>query len=141
MKYAARILTLVVMMTPILASAQLASNQKLAADIPFQFRVGNTLIPAGKCIVQRAGLDPRTLVIRNSSAGASLFSSSTMGNVKEASRTNAMVFHKYGNRYFLAGVKLEGSNVVYKLPEGRAEAELRAQNIPAGEETLLALLQ
>jgi len=141
MKYAARILTLVVMMTPLLASAQLASNQKLAADIPFQFRVGNTLIPAGKCIVQRAGVDPRTLVILNSSAGASLFSSSTMGNVKEVSRTNAMVFHKYGNRYFLAGVKLEGSNIVYKLPEGRAEAELRAQNIPAGEETLLALLQ
>jgi hypothetical protein len=141
MKYAARIVTLVVMMTPLLASAQLTSNQKLAADIPFQFRVGNTLIPAGKCIVQRAGVDPRTLVIVNSSAGASLFSSSTMGKVKQASRTNAMVFHKYGKRYFLAGVKVEGSNIVYKLPEGRAEAELRAQNIPAGEETLLALLQ
>ena len=141
MKYTVRILTLALMMTPLFVSAQLTSSQRLAANVPFQFRVGNTLIPAGKCVVQRAGLDPRTLVILNSIARASLFSTSTMGSVKQASSANAMVFHKYGERYFLAGIKVEGSNIVYQLPEGRAEAELRAQNIPAREETLLALLQ
>lgn len=141
MKYTVRILTLVVMMAPLFVSAQLTSSQRLAANVPFQFRVGNTLIPAGKCVVQRAGLDPRTLVILSSIARASLFSTSTMGSVKEASSANAMVFHKYGERYFLAGIKVEGSNIVYQLPEGRAEAELRAQNVPAREETLLALLQ
>ena len=141
MKYTVRILTLVAMMTPLFASAQLTSSQHLAANVPFQFRVGNTLIPAGKCVVQRAGLNPWTLVILNSSAGASLFSNSSINHVKQASQNNAMVFHKYGERYFLAGIKLEGSNTVYQLPEGHAEAELRAQNVPVREETLLALLQ
>jgi hypothetical protein len=56
MKYAARIFAVVMMMTPLLASAQLSSNQSLTANVPFQFRVGNTAIPAGKCIVQRAEL-------------------------------------------------------------------------------------
>jgi hypothetical protein len=46
-----------------------------------------------------------------------------------------------GNRYFLSEIRLEGSDEAYKLSEGRAEAELRAQNAPASEETLLASLK
>ena len=141
MKYATRIFALVMMMTPLLASAQLSSSQSLKANVPFRFRVGNTVIPAGKCIVQRAGLDPRTLIIMNSGAKASSFLTSSMSQVGRASTKNALVFHRYGERYFLAGVKLEGSTTLYQIPEGKAEAELRAQNSTGQEETLLALLQ
>jgi hypothetical protein len=64
-----------------------------------------------------------------------------MTEAKEPSKNNAMVFHKYGDRYFLTAIKLAGSRTVYQLPQSKAEAELRAQNIPASEEALLALLQ
>jgi hypothetical protein len=52
-----------------------------------------------------------------------------------------MVFHKYGDRYFLTGIKLTGSKAVYRLHESRSEAELRAQNAPESQEILLALLK
>jgi hypothetical protein len=80
-------------------------------------------------------------MIVNAGAKASLFAPASISQLKQASTTNALVFHKYGNRYFLAGIKLQGSNTVYQLREGRSEAELRAQNVPVREETLLALLQ
>ena len=53
----------------------------------------------------------------------------------------ALVFHKYGDRYFLSGMKIEGTRVMYRLPESKAEMELRAQNAPMSEQTLLAYLQ
>jgi hypothetical protein len=52
-----------------------------------------------------------------------------------------MVFHKYGDRYFLTSIKLKGSTVVYRLRESKAEAELRAQNVPASQKILLARLR
>jgi hypothetical protein len=141
MKYAARMLAIAVTMIPLLASAQLGSGNKLVANVPFQFRAGDKLIPAGKCVVERAGMNTPTLVISNWDAKASLFSIPSMAKTKEAASTNAMVFRKYGNRYFLTGIKLAGSKAIYRLPESKVEAELRAQNVPAPEETLLALLR
>jgi hypothetical protein len=51
------------------------------------------------------------------------------------------VFHKYGDRYFLVGVRIQGSQSDYTLPETKAEAEVRAQNITAPQEVMLALLK
>jgi len=140
MKYATRMLAIVVTMMPLLASAQLGSNG-LVAKVPFQFRAGNTVVPAGQCIVQRAGTDPRTLLIRNSGAKVALFAMARMVSATKGSSGNALIFHKYGERYFLSGIRVSGSPTAYQLPEGKAEAELRAQNVPASQETLLAQLQ
>jgi hypothetical protein len=50
----------------------------------------------------------------------------------------ALVFRKYGDRYFLSGVKVAGVRNMYRLPESRAEAELRAKSVPVSEQILLA---
>lgn len=141
MKYATRMLAIVVTMMPLLASAQLGSSQTLVTNVPFQFRASDKLIPAGECIVQRAGANTNVLVIHNYAGKVGAFSNPLLAEGKQASTINALVFHKYGNRYFLTGIRLAGSKAMYKIPEGRQEAELRAQNTPASEETLLALLQ
>ena len=52
-----------------------------------------------------------------------------------------MVFERYGSQYFLSEIRIEGSNLSYKLPQSRAETELRAQNAPASQQTLLASLK
>jgi hypothetical protein len=140
MKYAKRMLAIVVTMMPLLASAQIGSNG-LAAKVPFQFRAGNTVVPAGQCVVQAAGTDPRTLVIRNSDARVALIVMTRPGSAKKSVSGSALIFHKYGERYFLAGIQVEGDQAAYQLPEGNAEAELRAQNIPASQEILLAGLR
>lgn len=141
MKYATRMLAIVVTMMPLLASAQLGSSQTLVTNVPFQFRASDKLIPAGECIVQRAGANTNVLVIHNYAGKLGVFSNPLLAEGKQASTINALVFHKYGTHYFLTGIRLAGSKTMYKIPESRQEAELRAQNTPASEETLLALLQ
>jgi len=141
MKYAMRMLAIVVTMMPLLASAQLRSSQRLVGNVPFEFRAGEMLIPAGECVVQRAdNMDPRTLIIGNWGAKVGLFANPSIAEATETSSTNAMVFHKYGDRYFLTSIKLKNSKVVYSLHESKAEAELRAQNVPASQKILLARL-
>jgi hypothetical protein len=141
MKYATRMLAIVITLMPLLASAQLGSSDRLVANVPFQFRAGEMLIPAGECAVQRANMHSTTLVIGNWGSRVGLFANPSLAEATEISSTNAMVFHKYGDRYFLTSIKLKGSKAVYRLHESKAEAELRAQNVPASQEILLAVLQ
>lgn len=141
MKCAARMMAILATMLPLMAAAQLTSSDKLVAQVPFEFRAGNKVMPPGQCVVQLAGVDATTLVVRNRDAKAALISNASMGETKKAAGTAALVFHKYGDQYFLSGLKIGGSRTIYQLPEGKAEAEIRAQNVPATEEILLAALQ
>ncbi len=86
-------------------------------------------------------MDGKTMTIRNVDSNVSLFAFSYQAENKQAAPHYALVFEHYGDRYFLSGIKLEGSRIAYRLPESKLEAELRAQNVPVTEETLLASLQ
>jgi hypothetical protein len=141
MKYAARMLAIAVTMVPLLASAQWGQSNKVVAQVPFQFRAGNQIIPAGECTVQAGSTFGNSLLVRNWEAKAGQFTMPVTSQTATPSATTALVFHKYGERYFLAGVKVKGSQIVYLMPEGKAESELRAQNIPASQEVLLARLK
>ena len=119
--------------------AQMASSTRIVGQVPFPFMVGNKHVPpAGRCMIEPATDGARTLVIRNVGAKVSLFTSATPTQAKKASGSYALVFHKYGDCAFLTGIKLAGDRTIYQIPESRAEAELRARNVTATEETLLA---
>ena len=138
MKYAKRMLALALIALPILAVAQMVSSTRIVGQVPFPFMVGNKHVPAGQCTVESATDGARILVIRIVGAKLSLFTPATPTLAKKASGSYALVFHKYGDRAFLTGIKLAGDRTIYQIPESHAEAELRAQNVTATEETLLA---
>jgi hypothetical protein len=83
-------------------------------------------------------MDARVLTIRNFAAKKSLLAPAAHGEENKSADSTVLVFKRYGSLYFLSEIRLEGSNLTYKLSESRAEAELRAQNAPASEQTLLA---
>lgn len=139
MKYSARILAIAVMMMPFMATAHAQDSQKIVAQVPFEFMVGNHLIPAGKCTVQTTERYGTVLLIQNQKV--SLYSLISSSDTQENTGANALIFHKYGDRYFLVGMELSGSHVMFTLPEAKAETELRAQNVTGTEEILLAGLQ
>jgi hypothetical protein len=124
-----------------MAAAQMSSSSRIVAQVPFEFMVANKIVPAGECDVRVATMDGKTLSIRNVGSKVSLFSYSPQTEDKQAAAHYALVFEKYGDRYFLSGIKLEGSKIGYRLLESKLEAELRAQNVPATEETVLAFLE
>ena len=124
-----------------MAAAQLNSSTRVVAQVPFEFMVANKIVPAGECEVQAITMDGKTLVIRNAEAKVGLLSPSSQTEGKQDASHYALVFNHYGDRYFLSGIRLQGSKITYRLPESRVEAELRAQSVSATEETLRASLK
>jgi len=138
MKKTTRMLALVLTMLPLLAAAQLGRDTKIVTNVPFDFVVANKSVSAGEWILQSASDGARTLRLNNRDAGTSLFSGASEQISKQPAGTYALVFHKYGDRYFLAAVKLAGSRTMYRISESKAEAEMIARNQPATETILLA---
>jgi hypothetical protein len=138
MKYAKWISVLMILLVPVIAVAQLQDSDRIAAQVPFKFMVANAVVPAGECSIQRVDPAGSVLVITNHNARTNLFATASQGMSKKAAASYAMVFHRYGDRYFLEALKLEGSRTVYTLNESKLEKELRAQNTPVTEEILLA---
>src|SRR5437660_408273 len=78
---------------------------------------------------------------RDKEGNVALLSTSCQAEGKEEASHYALVIQHYGNRHFLSGIKLQGSNITYRLPESKVEAELRAQSVAATDETLRASLK
>jgi hypothetical protein len=135
MKFATRIIALTLTMLPLLAAAQMGPGDKLVTNVPFEFVVGNKVIPAGQSTVQLTS-SGTGLAIQNEKVG--LYSNFVVDETKKAAGQYALIFHRYNDRTFLSGIKLEGSSIVYRLPESKAEAELQARNAPSVEKVLLA---
>lgn len=136
MKYTIRILMLTMALLPVMAAAQIQSNHSLAVKVPFDFAIGSKTLPPGKLTVKRIALIDGPLAIYNSHA--SMIANFNRVEAKTPATNTALVFHKYGQRYFLWQVKVEGTRNMYELPRSSAEAELLARNVPA-EEILLAM--
>jgi hypothetical protein len=141
MKHAKWLVVVTLVVLSGMAAAQLIGSSKIVAQVPFEFMVANKTVPAGEYVVQALTMDGNTLVIRNTEAKVGLLSRSSQSEGKQDASNYALVFNHYGDRYFLSGIKLEGSKITYRLPESKVEAELRAQNASATEETLLASLK
>ncbi len=138
MKFASKMFAIAVTMLPLLATAQLGQSQKLVTEVPFAFRVGQKTIPAGTVVVERGSTLGATLLVRNFETKTSQFVMPGLDG-KKISATSSLVFHKYGDRYFLTGIKIQGSDSEYRIPESKAEAEIQAENVTAPQEVLLAL--
>jgi hypothetical protein len=141
MKNAKWMLPVMVLLLSGLMAAQSLASSTVVAQVPFEFMANNKVIPAGECTIQSADMDARILTIRNVAAKTGLLAQSSRNEAKQDSDRTVLVFKHYGNQYFLSEIRLEGSNQTYKLSESRAEGELRAQNAPASQKTLLASLK
>jgi hypothetical protein len=141
MKYAAHFLALTLTLASLTAAAQLPSNQTLVARVPFQFTVGNSVVPAGEWMTKSASPGSLALTINNQHAKVSLVAMARSDEGKQTAASCALVFHRYGETYFLTGIKIGGSRDTYKLPESSRERELQIAGVPATEQSLLASLK
>ena len=85
------------------ANGQTTSHAVTAA-IPFDFVVGDKTLPAGKYMVSSATQDGSGLKIQNRNAKPAVFRFTSPINEKSTKRTAKMVFHRYGEQYFLAEI-------------------------------------
>lgn len=141
MKSAKWMLPVTLMLLSGLMAAQSITSTTVVANVPFDFMVNNKIMPAGELAVRSSNMDGRVLAISNYDARKSALANASHVEEREASDSTVLIFKVYGGQYFLSEIKIRGSNWTYTLPESRAEAELRAQNAPATQTTLLASLK
>ena len=112
-------LTATVLLTGMIASAQNPYN--LRANIPFEFRAGDATAAAGKYDIAKAGFNNgshwrNTATRRGFLTGNAIRKYSTEWDSR-------LVFHKYGDRYFLR--EIHNGLDIQVMPESRAERSLR----------------
>jgi len=94
-------------------------DRSLEANIPFDFMVGGEKLPAGKYTVER-GVAQSAMVVRNWKAKRAASSITHEFQVRAGSKP-LLVFHRYGDQYFLAKVITYSSGI--ELPKSKAERE------------------
>jgi hypothetical protein len=119
------------------ASAQ-TPTLHVVADIPFDFRSGSEMMPAGRYDIQT--LSRHILVVRGATQNRSQLLVAIDAAALKPSDHDKLVFHRYGNKYFLYQLWSSGWSSGFELPKGHAEKEvIRAGNTPAPTTTELAL--
>jgi hypothetical protein len=107
-------------LSPSRTQAQIIGN--IAADIPFQFHVGKTTLPAGKyTIYQLESSDLTMMEISSADGKLSALFDVEAAEAKSVPEKSELIFHKYGDRYFLSEMFDEGNADGNKLLESRDE--------------------
>jgi hypothetical protein len=116
------------------------STLHLVADVPFDFQSGSEMMPAGRYDIQQS--DNHVLILRGTNQNRSQFLLALNAEALKPSDHGKLIFHRYGNRYFLYQIWSPGTTTGLELPKGKAEKEtLRAANNPAPSISELALLK
>ena len=137
-KQAIRSLTmsgLLLVVTAISVHAQ--SERSKVTNIPFNFVVGQKTLPAGEYTVEPNRRDSQNVWLVQSRDGhvSALFTTMSV-RTSEAQDKAKLVFHKYGDQYFLSQIWTPGANSGRELPMPRLEREL-AKNTIARETIVL----
>jgi|KBSSwiStaDraftv2_1062776.scaffolds.fasta_scaffold06763_5 hypothetical protein len=121
-KHALKALTTLSFLTALAVTTVFAQSPlPIRADVPFEFSVGNQTIAAGKCTVKRLS-GTSTIVVEGDHRNVAAITMNTVAS-RDASKTK-LVFHKYGNSYFLAQIWTEGSPDGIALVRSSAERKL-----------------
>ena len=123
---AATMLSLVVAMTITFASAPAAADSlgSIRVDVPFEFSAGQRVFPAGKYTIRQAGVSANGLIqIRSEDDKASVFLSTHYAQSVQSRDESALIFHRYGDQYFLFQVWAVGETIGLEMPKSSMERQ------------------
>lgn len=108
--------------TPFASAQGLSKNAEV--NVPFAFQTATKTLPAGKYHIV---MESRNVIyLQGSSMGAFVVTYDAV-----ASKTpdhGTVVFHRYGDKYYLHEIWTAGSNIGVECPKSRAEKESQRQN-------------
>jgi len=106
------------------AQSQSLSN-RVTAQIPFDFTIGNKKLPAGKYSVgrNRQSSDDVVVSVDDKDGHLKAIHTSMAAANLDITETAKLVFHRYGDQYFLYQVWPAGSSTGRQFPKSRSERE------------------
>ena len=115
----------------LLGASGLFAQTRATADIPFEFTAQNTTLPAGTYTMSPASASHDLMLIRNAKEHKAILvlAPATEKAYRTAQDKNVVVFHRIGDRYFLADVKTDA--VCGHVSPSKLERELTADGTGA----------
>jgi hypothetical protein len=105
------------------ATALHAQNEPLKANIPFDFVVASRTLPAGEYRVDEIG-HPGFVILKNADGKGNAIALATPLQSSGIQSQGKLVFHRYGDMYFLSQIWRPGTNSGSEFRETRREHEL-----------------
>jgi hypothetical protein len=134
---AATILSLVVALTITFAAVPSAADSfgSIRVDVPFEFSAGHSVFPAGKYTIRPAGVNTngviRIISEDGKTSGVLLTNSAQSVQSKDES---VVIFHRYGDQYFLFQVWAVGDTIGLEIPKSSMERQAaRAIDVNKGQ--------
>jgi hypothetical protein len=98
--------------------------QTVHAKIPFKFVVNKQSLPAGDYEISRYGTNGDLILVRSQQEKLSILTMASGVEALKPSEKTKLIFKRYGDRYFLSQVWVEGNNAGRQLPKSPHESEV-----------------
>jgi hypothetical protein len=118
------------------AGSAMAQDHRVQATVPFNFYVNGATLPAGTYTIGSEVTSPRIITINERAKNVHLMAV-TLPDESTSRPANKLVFHKYGNQYFLSEIRCDSASMNVHLTPSKQEkwakastqaAELRTDN-------------
>ena len=120
------------------ASANGQSAKKVVSDIPFEFVVGDQTLSPGKYSLQTLTAPANGLLIQNDHGKSAAMRFTFPIEPRQNRRIARLVFHRYGQRYFLAEVWTGAGNTGRQLIKSRQERAIERELATIASKTELS---
>jgi hypothetical protein len=124
----------------LLGASAYAQTVNMKVAVPFSFIVNGAKLPSGAYLIRTMGSTHEAISIGALEGKAGKLLLTHRCESRGTPDKSKLVFHRYGDRYFLAQIWMAGSNSGRELPKSRQEREV-ALDYTAENVVLVAALR
>ena len=107
-----------------MAGTSFAQSKGVQANVPFDFTVGNQVLPAGTYKIQAQS--EGVIAIKNHDKPIELLTLVDQDGTRSP-KGGKLIFHKYGDHYFLSEVLCDSASMNVELHPSKTEKRVRLQ--------------
>jgi hypothetical protein len=123
-------IALFVAATFITTGSALAQDHRAKATVPFNFSVNGSWLPAGNYTIGSDSTSANILNITDREKSVHILAMG-MTDPNYSGTSSKLVFHKYGDQYFLSEICYSDSSTKVEFPTSKAEKRAKSQRLEA----------
>jgi hypothetical protein len=122
-----------------IAGTSFAQSNGVRATIPFDFTVGNKLLPSGTYTIAPESRSPNVILIRSHDKPIAVLSVVRQDGNKSPNG-GKLLFHRYGGQYFLSEILCDQAEMNLELPTSKTEkrAQIQQATLKSSSQTVVA---